>query len=99
MKFPSVKYLTSQAGASFKRFYLPLIYAFTGSYAALLLINNYHSIFLTRTLFTCILGLSLSLGCMLYTERTAKHLLKWLMPALAVALSAAYWYWLAPGSF
>ena len=99
MKFPSIKYLTTQAGGAAKRFYLPLLFAGIGTYVALLMVNSYtspsyHSF--VRILLSCLLALPLALGCMLYAERSEKPYMKWAMPALAICLSLIYWAWLAP---
>ena len=99
MKFPSIKYLTTQAGTAAKRFYLPLLFAFIGSYFALLMVNNSHAPSFVRILFTCSLALPLSLGCMLYAERSEKAIMKLVMPAVAICFSLVYWCWLAPDAF
>lgn len=99
MKFPSIKYLTTQAGGAAKRFYLPLLFAGIGTYVALLMVNSYtspsyHSF--VRILLTCLLALPLAIGCLLYAERSEKPYMKWAMPALAICLSLLYWAWLTP---
>lgn len=95
MKFPSIQYLVMQAGASFTRFYLPLLFSIVGAIALVLQMDD-HSSFLSRSFFTCILGLPFSLGNVLFSERSGNQAMKWLMPVFAIIFTCLYGYWLAP---
>jgi hypothetical protein len=107
MKFPSLTYIGTEALASFKRFFLPLVFAFIGTYASILLaeyrFNAEHHFFdtefLGRVVHTCMLGLPFSLGCMLYIERSDKAFLKWLLPASVLILMMAYGVYMAPARY
>ncbi len=97
MKFPSVKYLATQATATFSRFYLPMLFSITGAIMAVLLIENNSAEIYARLICTCTLGLSLSLGCTLYAERSGKPYMRIVAVVLPLLFAAAYFYWLAPG--
>jgi hypothetical protein len=96
MKFPSIDYLGSQLANSFKRFYLPILFAIVGTYTAIIMIDSDDRDSLVRVLCSCILGISFSLGCILYAETSSKQIVKWISPVFATLFVIAYWYWLSP---
>jgi Domain of unknown function (DUF4153) len=99
IRFPSFRYLASQAKRSAARFYLPLAIALLGTYMGLLLVDTKTAEPLFRVLLTCLLGLPLSVGCVLFAERSDRPIAKWLMPAIPIVFMFLYWMWLAPSSF
>ncbi len=98
MKFPSLKYLYTQAIATLLRFYLPLLFSFTGTVMALYLSEKSNPTYF-RILLSCSIGLSLSIGCFLFAERSQKRIYKFLFPVIILLLIVAYWYWLTPDDF
>src|SRR5690348_9853112 len=99
MKFPSIDYLSSQLTQSFKRFYLPILFAIAGTWTAIFMIDNEDNKTQLRILCSCILGISFSVGCMLFAEKSGKKAVKLSAPFFAVLCIAAYWYWVSPFVF
>lgn len=101
MKFPSLNYIGTEAINSFERFFLPLLFAITGTYCAIFITesNNEDCEVLMRVLHTCMLGLPFSLGCMLYLERSNKANLRILLPIWVLILMIAYGIFLAPNRY
>ena len=86
-----------QAGASFQRFYLPLLYAIVGTIVSIILVDEQTlSPVFIRLLFTCALGISVSIGSLLFAERSVNRSLQWVMPMGAVIFTFLYGFFLAP---
>jgi hypothetical protein len=98
MKFPSVDYLVSQAKDTFIRFTVPLLLSFTGAIAVIISIYqdlSKNEVYLNLAA-TCLLGVSLTLGSILFAERRNNPMLKHGLTALSVVLCIPYFFWLAP---
>jgi hypothetical protein len=93
MKFPSVKYLTLQAKNAAERFSLPLFVSLFAMGIGIMAIDD-PTDGKARLLFTCSIGLALSLGFKLLTER--RQGMHWLSIVAPLAGMLAYWLWLAP---
>lgn len=94
MKFPSIKIITEQAGAVLKRFPFEMLFAFTGTAAAICLTELSRTATLAeawcvRVIMIANLGLLLSMAVTLYTEsrqiKGAGNLVFKLIAALAAA--------------
>lgn len=95
MKFPSLKYLATQAADAGTRFFLPLFISIMGAIIGMLQVDDATTT-RSKLLFTCSIGLSLSLGCNLVAERSGKRGAQWLAAGVSLMGMLAYWFWLAP---
>ncbi|RYD56696.1 MAG: DUF4153 domain-containing protein [Sphingobacteriales bacterium] len=100
MRLPSLQHVFSRLIATFRRFYIPMLFAVIGTIAAIILIEKHNEppAILVKLLFTCILGLPFSVGCMLFAERSSGTV-RIASIASAIALPALYGVFLAQGDF
>lgn len=100
MKFLSFAKIYNSAVSSFKRFYLPLLIAVAGAIFSIALIESTRSD--NRTLisliYTSVLAMNFSFGCMLYAERRQKSISRVLMPAVSLSAAFLYWFFASPES-